>query len=322
LARGTDKKATRSLEGRRRPQLASRWRCEKNSNQLNPCIQSDDIGYNWPNLSEARSMKIKQLRARRSLSGTSSASRALLLFVVVTAAFSVASANSSLAQGLPGTYEDPAKPKKAPISLAARQNPAQIKPDSSKLGSEGLSSCNQMEAKQLGLRSPGGKSLVQFDKCYRGRLHNICLAKALSGMISSLQHDYEKLVETNYPSIASASAVCAFKLSQLSDDFETSKAFHARYKALVDGYDERLKCTDLVLKALEKATFPDLPNIEKTVKTMADELKNDVAQFAKERQGADELLAKITDAQKALEVHMDVHRAMCITADAGLTRER
>jgi hypothetical protein len=39
------------------------------------------------------------------------------------------------------------------------------------------------------------------------------------------------------------------------------------------------------LKALEKATFPDLPNIDKTVKTMADELKNDVAQFAKERQG-------------------------------------
>jgi hypothetical protein len=267
-------------------------------------------------------MKIKWIRAKRFLSRRSPASRAVLLFALATAAVSLASANASLAQILPGTFEDPTKPKKSPISLAARQNPAQIKPDSAKLGSEGLSSCNQMEAKQLGLRSPGGKSLVQFDKCYRGRLHNVCLAKALSVMISSLQRDYEKLVETNYPSIASASAVCAFKLSQLSDDFETSKAFNARYKALIDGYDERLKCTDLVLKALEKATFPDLPNIEKTVKTMADELKNDVAQFAKERQGADELLVKITDAQKALEVHMDVHRAMCITADAGLVRER
>ena len=179
-----------------------------------------------------------------------------------------------------------------------------------------------MEAKQLGLRSPGGKNLVQFDKCYRGRLHNVCLAKALSVMSSSLQRDYEKLVETAYPSIASASAVCAFKLSQMSDDLETGKAFYARYKALVDGYDERLKCTDVLLKALEKATFPDLPNVEKTVKSMADELKNDAAQFAKERQAADELLAKITDAQKALEVHGDVHRAMCITADAGPAQER
>jgi hypothetical protein len=108
----------------------------------------------------------------------------------------------------------------------------------------------------------------------------------------------------------------------MSDDLETGKAFYARYKALVDGYDERLKCTDLLLKALEKATFPELPNVEKTVKSMADELKNDVAQFAKERQAADELLAKITDAQKALEVHSDVHRAMCITADAGPAQER
>ena len=79
--------------------------------------------------------------------------------------------------------------------------------------------------------------------------------------------------------------------------------------------DERLKCTDLVFKSLDKATFPDLPNIEKTVKTMADELKTDVAQFSKERQTADELLGKMTEAQKALEVHQDVHRAMCITAD-------
>jgi hypothetical protein len=205
-------------------------------------------------------------------------------------------------------------------ALTARQGLANGKPDSSKLGSDGLGACNQMEAKPHGLRAPGGKSLVQFDKCYRGRLHNVCLAKALSVMIANMRHDYEKLVETNYPSIASASAVCAFKLSQLSDDFETGRAFHARYKALVDGYAERLKCTDLVLKALEKAAFPDLPNIEKTVKTMADDLKNDVAQFAKERQVADELLAKVADAQKALEVQMDVHRAMCMTADAGPVR--
>ena len=108
----------------------------------------------------------------------------------------------------------------------------------------------------------------------------------------------------------------------IQQGLETAKAFNARYKALVDGYDERLKCTDLVLKSLEKATFPDLPNIEKTVKTMADELKNDVAQFAKERQAVDELLAKINDAQKALEVHSDVHRAMCITADAAPAQER
>ena len=135
-----------------------------------------------------------------------------------------------------------------------------------------------MEAKPLGLRSPGGKHLVQFDKCYRGRLHNVCLAKALSVMFSSLQRDYEKLVETNYPAITSTSAVCAFKLSQMSDDFETGKAFYARYKALVAGYDERFKCTNLVLKSLERATFPDLPNVEKTVKSMADELKSDAAQ--------------------------------------------
>jgi hypothetical protein len=271
-------------------------------------------------------MKIKRTRANRSPSVTSSASCTILLVAAATVAFSIAGANASLAQGLPGTYEGAAKAKRekapGPVSLAARQSPLQAKPDTSKLGSEGLGACNQMEAKPLGLRAPGGKNLVQFDKCYRGRLHNVCLAKALSVMISGLQRDYEKLVETSYPSIASASAVCAFKLNQLADDFETGKAFNARYKALVDGYDERLKCTDLVLKALEKAAFPDLPNVDKTVRTMADELKSDVAQFAKERQAADELLAKIADAQKALEVQMDVHRAMCISADAGPARER
>ena len=266
-------------------------------------------------------MKIKQARAQRSLFVTSSTGCAFLLVASATVVFSLANANSPLAQGLPATYGTATKQKREkdanPVSLTARQGP-----DSSKLGSESLGACNQMEAKPHGLRAPGGKSLVQFDKCYRGGLHNVCLAKALSVMVASMRLDYEKLVETNYPSIASASAVCAFKLGQLSDDFETGKAFHARYKALVDGYAERLKCTDLVLKALEKAAFPDLPNIEKTVKTMADELKNDVAQFAKERQVADELLAKVADAQKALEVQMDVHRAMCMAADAGPVRER
>jgi predicted DNA-binding antitoxin AbrB/MazE fold protein len=77
-----------------------------------------------------------------------------------------------------------------------------------------------------------------------------------------------------------------------------------------------------VLKSLEKVTLPDLPNVEKTVKSMAEELKNDVAQFAKERQVADELLAKVTESQKTLEVQSDVHRAMCITADAGPAQER
>lgn len=264
----------------------------------------------WLNLAWGSDMKIKRLSARRASPVASSASRALLVAAAVAAGVLVG-ATGLQAQGLPGSSEKAAKP----LVLAARQTPAQSKPETAKPGNEGLSYCNQMEAKPLGLRSPGGKNLVQFDKCYRGRLHNVCLAKALSVMTASLQQDYEKLVETNYPAISSTSAVCAFALSKLSDDFETAKAFNARYKALVDGYDERLKCTDLVFKSLEKATFPDLPNIEKTVKTMADELKTDVAQFSKERQSADELLAKVTEAQKALEVHQDVHRAMCITAD-------
>ena len=264
-------------------------------------------------------MKIKWLRTKSSSLVASSTSGGLLLVAAATFAFSLVSANASQAQGFLGTYENPNKPKlvKAPksISASADQNLSQSKPDST--GSEGLSYCNQMESKPLGLKWPGGKNSVQFDKCYRGRLHNICLTKALSAMNSNLQRDYEKLVATSYPSITSTSAVCAFTLNQLSTDFELAKAFNARYRALVDGYDERLKCTDLVLKSLEKISFPDLPNTEKTVKTMADELKSDIAQFAKERQEVDELLAKITDANKALEVQSDVHRAMCITAEVG-----
>lgn len=182
---------------------------------------------------------------------------------------------------------------------------------------DGLAFCNQMEAKQLSLKSPNGKNVVQFDKCYRGRLHNVCLAKALTVMITSLQKDYDQLVQTNYPAVNSTAGVCAFSYTQLNNDLETAKAFTARFKALVNGYDERLKCTDTVLKSLEKASFPDLPNVEQTVKTMADELKSDIATFAKERQTADELMTKVGEAQKALEVHTDIHRAMCFTADAG-----
>jgi len=267
-------------------------------------------------------MKIKWSLAKRSPPVTGSASCALLLVAMGTVAFSLASANASLAQGLLAAYEDATKPKLGKAPKLILLNPSHSEPNSSKLGSGGLSSCNRMEAKPLGLRSPGGKHLVQFDKCYRGRLHNVCLGKALSVMFSSLQRDYEKLVETNYPAITSTSAVCAFKLSQMSDDFETGKAFYARYKALVAGYDERFKCTDLVSRSLEKATFPDLPNVEKTIKSMADELKSDATHFAEERQAADELLARITDALKALEVHSDVHRAMCITAEAGPIQDR
>jgi hypothetical protein len=267
-------------------------------------------------------MKIKSFISKRSSLVAGSSSCALLLVAMGTFALSLASANASLAQGLLAAYEDATKPRLGKAPKLILLNPSHAKPDSSNLGSENLRFCNQMDAKPLGLRSPGGKNLVQFDRCYRGRLHSVCVGKALSVMFSSLQRDYEKLVETNYPAIASTSAVCSFKLSQMSDDFETTKAFYARYKALVAGFDERIKCTDLVSRSLEKATFPDLPNIEKTIKSMADELRNDATYFADERQAADELLVRITDAQTALEVHRDVHRAMCITAEAGPAQSR
>jgi len=259
-------------------------------------------------------MKITWLRAKdaRIISAANFANR---LGAVATVAFVLLSANASLAQGQLGTDASKAKSEKAPnpISVAARL--LNTKPDNSNFGGEGLSACNQTEVKSLVLRSPGGKNLVQFDKCYKGRAHNVCLSRVLSVIMAGLQRDYEKLVETNYPSIASTSGVCAFKIGQLSDDFETSKAFHARYRALVEGYDERLRCTDLVLKSLEKVALPDLPNVEKIVKSMAEDLKSDVAQFAKERQAADALLAKVTESQKTLEVQSDVHRAMCVTPD-------
>lgn len=248
--------------------------------------------------------------------------RALPLMAAVIV-LGLAAPGESRAQGLLGGAEAPAKQKRAQRPVPAAVEPPQSKADSPKHTDDGVSYCNQMEAKQLSLKAPGGKSLVQFDKCYRGRLHNHCLAKALSVMYSSLAKDYAKLIETNYPAIASTSSVCQFTAAQLTEDLETAKAFAARYKALTSGYEERMKCTDSVLKALEKASFPDMPNMDKTVKTMAEELKNDIAHFATERQSADELLAKVTDANKALDVQTDIHRAMCITADArpGSTAE-
>lgn len=244
----------------------------------------------------------------RSSSPPAATRRSLSLATAVALALSLGTISTASAQSVLDNGNAHKRVTRTGSINAAQTTPA-AKPD------DGITYCNQMEAKPLGLKFPNGKSLVQFDKCYRGRLHNHCLAKALSVMFSSLQQDYDKLIETNYPSITSTNSVCQFTAGQLTQDLETAKAFTVRYKALVTGYDERLKCTDLVMKSLEKASFPDMPNIEKTVKTMADELKSDVAGFSKERQAADELLAKVTEAHKALEVHSDVHRAMCITAE-------
>lgn len=222
------------------------------------------------------------------------------------------------AQGILGLDAPPQKKhNRAPITTGSLPKTSGADEKAASNVSDGLAFCNQMEAKQLSLKSPNGKSVVQFDKCYRGRLHNVCLAKALTVMISSLQKDYDHLVQTDYPAVNSTAGVCAFSASQLASDLETARAFQARFKSLISGYEERLKCTDTTLKLLEKASFPELPNVEKAVKTMADELKNDIASFAKERQTADELMAKVGEAQKALEVHTDIHRAMCFTADAG-----
>jgi len=229
------------------------------------------------------------------------------------------SAAAAQAQGILG-LDTPAQKKAnraAPLTTGSLPKTSPVEEKAATNVSDGLAFCNQMEAKQLSLKSPNGKSVVQFDKCYRGRLHNVCLAKALTVMITSLQKDYDQLVQTNYPAVNSTAGVCAFSAPQLASDLETARAFQARFKALVSGYEERLKCTDTVLKSLEKASFPDMPNVEKAVKTMADELKNDIASFAKERQTADELMTKVGEAQKSLEVHTDIHRAMCFTADAG-----
>ncbi len=232
-------------------------------------------------------------------------------------------ASGAGAQGILG-LDTPQKKhvNRAPITTGALPKTGSGEEKAVSNASDGLAFCNQMEAKQLSLKAPNGKNVVQFDKCYRGRLHNVCLAKALTVMITSLQKDYDQLVQTNYPAVNSTAGVCAFSASQLASDLETARAFHARFKSLINGYDERMKCTDTSLKLLEKASFPDMPNAEQVVKTMADELKSDVAGFAKERQAADELAAKVSEAQKALEVHTDIHRAMCFTADAGATPSR
>lgn len=258
-----------------------------------------------------RAESMKQLFKTRERSG-------LAQLVAAAAIALVAWAGSADAQGLLGFDGTPQKKQnRAPVTTGSLpKGPAADEKAASNVN-DGLAFCNQMEAKQLSLKSPNGKNVVQFDKCYRGRLHNVCLAKALTVMITSLQKDYDQLVQTNYPAVNSTAGVCAFSASQLTSDLETARAFAARFKSLVSGYDERLKCTDTVLKSLEKASFPDMPNVEQAVKTMADELKGDIASFAKERQTADDLMSKVGEAQKALEVHIDIHRAMCFTADAG-----
>lgn len=242
----------------------------------------------------------------------------MLAFAVVIAASGVSSVAS--AQGILGLETgSPKKIHRAPATTGSLPKAASEEAKSATQAPDGIAFCNQMEAKPLGLKSPNGKSVVQFDKCYRGRLHNVCLAKALTVMISSLQKDYAKLVETNYQAVNSTAGVCAFSAAQLVSDLESARAFTARYKTLVNGYDERLRCTDSILKSLEKASFPDQPNIEQAVKTMSDELKADVATFASERQIADDLMAKVGETQRALEVHTDIHRAMCFTAEASPT---
>src|SRR5262245_54181873 len=130
-------------------------------------------------------MKINRLRAKDARM-TSTANVANLLGAVATVAFVLLSTNATLAQGQLGIDASKAKSEKAsnPISVAARS--LDTKPDNSSFGGEGLSACNQTEVKSLGLRSPGGKNLVQFDKCYRGRAHNVCLSRALSVMMASL----------------------------------------------------------------------------------------------------------------------------------------
>ena len=256
-----------------------------------------------------RAKAVKKLWKSREQGGLARVAVALVAFV--------AYAGAAQAQGILG-LDSPAQKKynRPPITTGALPKTGAEEKAATNV-SDGLAFCNQMEAKQLSLKSPNGKNVVQFDKCYRGRLHNVCLAKALTVMITSLQKDYDQLVQTNYPAVNSTAGVCAFSASQLASDLETARAFQARFKSLISGYEERLKCTDTTLKLLEKASFPELPNVEQAVKTMADELKSDIASFAKERQTADELMAKVGEAQKALEVHTDIHRAMCFTADAG-----
>ena len=87
-------------------------------------------------------MQIKWSLAKRPPPVTGSASCALLLVAMGTVAFSLASANASLAQGLLAAYEDVTKPKFGKAPKLILLNPSHPKADSSKLGSEGLRSCN------------------------------------------------------------------------------------------------------------------------------------------------------------------------------------
>src|SRR6516165_346398 len=179
---------------------------------------------------------------------------------------------------------------------------------------QALAACNQ-EADQGPFTLPGLKGDITLDRCYKGRAHLICVFTTLGTEAKSLTDSYSKIVEANYPELATVDGVCKLSPETLASHIAGSEDFAKRFKELKSQYGAATNCADNVEQAFKNVTLADMTQAPEVLKSMIASIEGDVTNVSKVNEQISNLAERMDQSNKAMKTVTKIYHAMCLQGE-------
>ena len=186
---------------------------------------------------------------------------------------------------------------------------------------QALAACNQ-EADQGPFTLPGLKGEVTLDRCYKGRDHLICVFTTLGTEAKSLTDSYSKIVEANYPELATVDGVCKLSPETLASHIAGSEDFAKRFKELKSQYGAATNCAGNVEQAFKNVTLADMTQAPEVLKSMIASIDGDVANVSKVNDQISNLAERMDQSNKAMKTVTKIYHAICLRGERAAEKSR
>jgi hypothetical protein len=161
------------------------------------------------------------------------------------------------------------------------------------------------------LSLPGADGEVPLDRCYRGRDHLECTIKALLTEARTINHEYEDLINSNYPNLGDENAICRIDPKTLAAQAEQANKFDARKEAENKEFAGRADCMRRVDESLHNIRLPDLANAPDILQSLFKNIQSEMETVSNAQKDILDLGDKIERSQKAMITIQKVHKTIC-----------
>ena len=139
----------------------------------------------------------------------------------------------------------------------------------------------------------------------------ICSVNPIITESQKLKADYERIVQTNYPSFKTIEPVCRLSSEAVTTDLKQVNDFFPRFRAVKSAFDRQANCAVSMGRTIKEINLSTMANGADIARSMSDAIDGDMKDVANERQSSADLSENIEAARKSLEAIEKLHAAMC-----------